>query len=108
MGKIIELINSNAAFFFGMLYLVSLVAGIVSFLIYKKCCKREDEKNNVANITQKEHEKISSDILLAESFGNEPLSKYTLHTVINNGAAFRKKEDICLVSVLTKGEGCAL
>ena len=102
MNGLFELINSNMGGFYLVIYLFVILVSLVVFIIYKKCNKNESSSEV---INEKEYSKISDDILLAESFGNEPLSRHDFHNVINNGAISRKKSKVCLNPVLELGRG---
>ena len=104
MKNLFELINSNTAMFYLIVYLVLLLVAGIAFLIYKTCIKKKVEEDGSTFVSPTEHRRMSKDITVAESFGNEPLSQHDFHTVIKNGSISRKQKNVCLVCSLPKEE----
>lgn len=108
MKTLFELMNNNTAMFYLIVYLVLLLVAGVSFLIYRTCIKKKVDEDRSVFVSSTEHNRMTNDIMLAESFGNEPLSKHDFHTVIQNGSISRKQKNVCLVCSLSNEEGYTL
>ncbi len=105
MENLSELINSNTATFYLIIYLVLLLGAGISILIYETCVKKKTKEDRSVFVSPADHKLISRDIMVAENFGNEPLSNHGFHTVIKNGSISRMQKNVCLVDSLPDEKG---